>query len=106
MLRVSWGLLGSLWDRLGRLWAVLGALGAQEWSKSAPRAVQEQPKSAIFENRALPAPGGLILRPCALAATRGTQKGPKPKGYLIASRIPLGRVGPICLDDVDKALYA
>ena len=57
MLPVSWGLLGALGDRLGRLWAVLDALGAQEWSKSAPRADQEQPKSAIFENHALPAAG-------------------------------------------------
>ena len=61
------------------------------------------------------------MRPCALAATRGTQKGPEPTGYLIASRIPPGRVvcvvylaprkfkksvGPIIVDDVDKPSYA
>jgi hypothetical protein len=32
------------------------------------------------------------LRPCALTATRGIQKGPEPKCYFIASRIPPGRV--------------
>ncbi len=61
------------------------------------------------------------MRPCALADNSRDLERTRAEGYLVASPIPPGRVvcgvylaprtskksvGPICLDDVDKALYA